>query len=87
MNKKVLVFYRLPVLFVNETDNPAGNLPNCTKMPMTQNLADYAKFIFPTNQLVFLVIVITLVCSITPGIVYKFSSKQSVIDRLREINK
>ena len=38
--KKVLVFYRLPVLFVNETDNPAGNLPNCTKMPMTQNLAD-----------------------------------------------
>ena len=56
-------------------------------MPMTQNLADYAKFIFPTNQLVFLVIVITLVCSITPGIVYKFSSKQSVIDRLREINK
>lgn len=54
---------------------------------MTQNLADYAKFIFPTNQLVFLVIVITLVCSITPGIVYKFSSKQSVIDRLREINK
>ena len=54
---------------------------------MTQNLADYAKFIFPTNQLIFLVIVITLVCSITPGIVYKFSSKQSVIDRLREINK
>ena len=54
---------------------------------MTQNLADYAKFIFPTSQLIFLVIVITLVCSITPGIVYKFSSKQSVIDRLREINK
>ena len=52
---------------------------------MTQNLADYAKFIFPTSQLIFLVI--TLVCSITPGIVYKFSSKQSVIDRLREINK
>ena len=25
---------------VNETDNPAGNLPDCTKMPMTQNLAD-----------------------------------------------
>lgn len=54
---------------------------------MTQNLADYAKFIFPTSQIIFLVIVITLVCSITPGIVYKFSSKQSVIDRLREINK
>ena len=25
---------------VNETDNPAGNLPDCTKMIMTQNLAD-----------------------------------------------
>ena len=25
---------------VNETDNPAGNLPDCTKMPMTQNLAN-----------------------------------------------
>ena len=25
---------------VNETDNPAGNLPDCTKMPMTQNSAD-----------------------------------------------
>lgn len=25
---------------VNETDNQAGNLPDCTKMPMTQNLAD-----------------------------------------------
>ena len=25
---------------VNETDNPAGNLPDCTKMPMTQNMAD-----------------------------------------------
>ena len=54
---------------------------------MTQNLADYAKFVFPTNQLIFLVIIITLVCSITPGIVYKFSSKKSVIERLREIDK
>ena len=24
----------------DETDNPAGNLPDCTKMPMTQNSAD-----------------------------------------------
>ena len=25
---------------VNETDNPAGNLPDCAKIPITQNLAD-----------------------------------------------
>lgn len=54
---------------------------------ITQNLADYAEFVFPTNQLIFLVITITGVCSITPGIVYKYSSNKSVIERLREIDK
>lgn len=29
-----------PSRFLNETDNPAGNLSDCTKMIMTQNLAD-----------------------------------------------
>ena len=53
---------------------------------LTANLADYAKFIFPTSQLIFLVIIIILVCTITPGIVYKYSSNKSVIERLREIN-
>ena len=53
---------------------------------LTADLADYAKFIFPTSQLIFLVIIIILVCTITPGIVYKYSSNKSVIERLREIN-
>ena len=53
---------------------------------LTANLADYAKFIFPTSQLIFLVIIIILVCTIAPGIVYKYSSNKSVIERLREIN-
>ncbi|MDO5011454.1 MAG: FtsX-like permease family protein [Intestinibacter bartlettii] len=54
---------------------------------LTQNLADYAQFVFPTNQLIFLVVVISAVCTITPRIVYKYSTKKSVIDRLREIDK
>ncbi len=54
---------------------------------LTQNLADYATFVFPGGQLIFLIVVITAVCTITPKIVYKYSSKDSVIERLREIDK
>ncbi|MEG0050752.1 MAG: FtsX-like permease family protein [Terrisporobacter sp.] len=54
---------------------------------MTKMMADYAKFVFPTVPLISLTILIFAVCLITPGVVYKYSSKRSVTERLREIEK
>ena len=54
---------------------------------LTKNIADYAKFVFPTLPLIFLIIIIFAVCLITPSLVFKISSKQSVTERIREIEK
>lgn len=50
---------------------------------MAKKMANYAKFIFPTVPLISLAILIFAVCLITPSIVYKYSSKKSVTERLR----
>ena len=52
---------------------------------LSKSIADYATFVFPVIPLVVLIIFIYLVCSITPSIVFKVSSKKTVIERLREI--
>ena len=52
---------------------------------MTMQIADYAVFKFPTVQLIVLTLVISLVCLLTPAIVFKASSKKSVTERIREI--
>lgn len=54
---------------------------------LTKNIADYAVFVFPTVPLIFLIIVILLICIITPSFVFKISTKQSVTERIREIDK
>lgn len=54
---------------------------------LTKNIADYATFVFPTLPLISLIIVIFIVCLITPSLVFKISSKQSIIERIREIEK
>lgn len=52
---------------------------------LTKQIADYAEFVFPTVPLVSLITLIFAVCLIIPSIVYKYSSKASVTERLREI--
>ena len=52
---------------------------------MTTKIADYAVFIFPTVPLITLIIIIFVICLITPSIVFKISSKKSVTERIREI--
>ncbi|MGG7162795.1 FtsX-like permease family protein [Clostridium ihumii] len=54
---------------------------------LTKNVADYAVFTFPTVQLVTLTIVIFIICLVTPVMVFKSSSKESVTERIREIEK
>lgn len=52
---------------------------------MTMQIADYAVFVFPSIQLILLIIVIFIVCLLTPSIVFRTSSKKSVTERIREI--
>lgn len=54
---------------------------------LTKKIADYAVFVFPTVPLLSMITLIFVVCLITPSLVYKFSSKRSVTERLREIEK
>ena len=52
---------------------------------LTKQIADYAEFVFPTIPLLSLITLIFAVCLIIPSIVYKYDSKSSVTERLREI--
>ena len=52
---------------------------------LTKQIADYAVFVFPTVPLVVLIIFIFAVCLITPAIVFKISSKNSITERIREM--
>ena len=54
---------------------------------LTKNIADYAEFVFPGMELISLITLIFTVCLITPVMVYKYSSKKTVTERLREIEK
>ena len=54
---------------------------------LTKQIADYATFVFPTAPLVLLILFIFAVCLITPSIVFKESSKRSVTERIREVEK
>ena len=48
-------------------------------------MADYATFVFPTVPLLSMIVLIFALCLITPSLVYKYSTKKSVTERLREI--
>ena len=52
---------------------------------LTKQMADYATFIFPTVPLLSMIVLIFALCLITPSLVYKYSTKKSVTERLREI--
>lgn len=51
---------------------------------LTQEIADYATFTFPAVILIILVSLIFIICLVTPRIVYKVFSKESVTERLRK---
>ena len=48
-------------------------------------IADYAQFVFPIGTMVLLIGTIFIVCIFTPSLVYKYSSRKTVTERLREI--
>ena len=52
---------------------------------LTKQMADYATFVFPTVPLLSMIVLIFALCLITPSLVYKYSTKKSVTERLREI--
>lgn len=52
---------------------------------LSKKIADYAVFVFPTVPLVILIISIFIVCSVTPSIVFKSSSKKNITERIREM--
>lgn len=52
-----------------------------------KSIVDYAEFVFPMNSLILLISLILFACTITPRIVYKQSSRLSVTERLRRIEK
>ncbi len=52
---------------------------------LTRNIADYAVFTFPTTSIISLTIIIFIICLITPTIVFNACSKQSITERIREI--
>ena len=52
---------------------------------LTKQMADYATFVFPTVPLLNMIVLIFALCLITPSLVYKYSTKRSVTERLREI--
>lgn len=52
---------------------------------MVKKIDRYSSFAFPTDDIIYLTILIFAVCLITPTIVYKYSSKKSVTERIREI--
>lgn len=54
---------------------------------LTKDIADYAEFVFPGKELISLITLIFAVCLITPVMAYKYSSKKTVTERLREIEK
>lgn len=52
---------------------------------LSKKIADYAVFVFPTVPLLILIISIFIVCSVTPSIVFKSSSKKNITERIREM--
>ena len=48
-------------------------------------IAYYAEFVLPVRNMVLLIGAIFIVCIFTPSLVYKYSSKRTVTERLREI--
>ncbi|QAT49464.1 ABC transporter permease [Caproiciproducens sp. NJN-50] len=61
-----------------------GSAFTCWIFTLFRQQADYAVFTFPTVQMLAAIAVVLTVCAITPGLVYRSLSRDSLIDRLRE---
>lgn len=51
---------------------------------LTKQIMDYAKFNFPLISLTIVIVLMFTICMVTPTIVYKINSKQSITERLRK---
>ena len=51
---------------------------------LTKQIMDYAKFNFPLIPLTIVIVLMFTICMVTPTIVYKINSKQSITERLRK---
>lgn len=61
-----------------------GNLITYLSSKIAQKFADYAVFSYPYTLMIFLIFAITIICVSVPAIAYKYVSKKSIIERLRE---
>lgn len=62
----------------------AGNLITYLSSEAAQAIADYAVFSYPYMLIVFLIAAIAVICISVPAIAYKYVSKKSIVERLRE---
>lgn len=62
-----------------------GSLITFALFKLFQQQADYAVFSYPYFQLFCSIVIVFLICIITPEIQYRISTNSSVVERLREI--
>lgn len=62
-----------------------GSLITFALFKLFQQQADYAVFSYPYLQLLCSIVIVFLICIITPEIQYRVSANSSVVERLREI--
>ncbi|BCJ98619.1 ABC transporter permease [Anaerocolumna chitinilytica] len=61
-----------------------GNLIIYVLFTLLKNVEKYAQFTYPFIPIIMMYVTISLICFITPKVVYRSISKMSIIDRLRE---
>ncbi len=61
-----------------------GNLIIYILFTLLKNVEKYAQFTYPFIPIIMMYVTISLICFITPKVVYRSISKMSIIDRLRE---
>ncbi len=75
------ISYAIITIFFSLT---LGNLITYSLFLLFRNVEKYAQFTYPYILVTIMYIVISLICLITPGFVYRSISKRSLIERLRE---
>ncbi len=61
-----------------------GNIITYSIFLLFKKQADYAVYTFPTNQMIFSIVIVLLVCLLTPIIIYKSLVRDSIVERLRD---
>jgi putative ABC transport system permease protein len=61
-----------------------GNIITYSIFILFKKQADYAIYTFPTIQMIVSIVIVLLVCLLTPIIIYKSLVKDSIVERLRD---